>query len=342
MTNIAVRAPVWLGDAVESTAFIAALARKTRTRPTVVCAPGVAPVFEAHPDVSGVLLLRYSEGETVRQTARRIAAEKFDDLYVLPRSLRTALEAWLAGVPRRIGFGGDLKGWLFTDRVSYDARLPYAARYFRLIGESGPSSEALFFPKQEIPREKMEQVFAAPLDDLPRPLLGVAPISVAPSRTWDPENFAAAARMFHQESQGTVLLFGASNERVRIEEIRKAIGPSAVNVAGALTLPELGWAMSRLRAFLANDSGLMHVAAALRVPTLAIFGASDPAVAVPSGANITVVQRTDVPCVPCRRNRCVRFGRFHNECLRRISPEEVSKALTRILEREATDRRLSR
>jgi heptosyltransferase-2 len=158
--------------------------------------------------------------------------------------------------------------------------------------------------------------------------LGIAPISVAPSRTWGPERFASTASAFLKKNGGTVVLFGSPGERPRVENIAAQItGGEVINTAGRLSLPELGWTLSQCTVFLANDSGLMHVAACFRIPSVVLFGASDPAFALPPWGRFLALQHKEIFCVPCLRNHCVRFGAGHDECMKTISVDEAGSAL---------------
>jgi heptosyltransferase-2 len=276
--------------------------------------------------VNEVVSLPYPNGN-VWTAAAELAKRGFDLAYILPRSLRSALESASARIPKRIGFGGDLRRFLLTEAVSYDEKLLYAHRYLKLIGEEQlPLSQAQpYFPSEK----PTDGVAAALAQRLQGQILGIAPISIAPSRTWAPERFAQVAAAFLKRTAGTVVLFGAPSERVRIEAIARQIGhESVINTAGHLDLPQLGWFISKCSAFVANDSGLMHVAACFKIPSVIAFGASEPARALPPWGRFTAIQHPEIFCVPCLRNHCVRFGDDHNACLKAITVTEIDSALT--------------
>jgi heptosyltransferase-2 len=143
--------------------------------------------------------------KSLRAAAALIRQGHFDEIYILPRSVRTGLEAWLAKIPRRIGFGGDGRRFFLTEAHDYEHRLLYAHRYLSLINEGNLPAEELepYFPS----------VPPAPAPDLKKPLLGIGPSSVAPSRTWFPDRFAEVANRFIEKTGGSVILFGSPAER---------------------------------------------------------------------------------------------------------------------------------
>jgi heptosyltransferase II len=330
MKKVLVRVPQWLGDAVVSTLFLERLQHQLPNDEIHVLAPDyLKDIFVPHPAVRSVISLSYNTGGTVFEVGRRLKNQGFERIYILPRSFRTAFEAWLAGIPERIGFAGDVRRFLLTHVFDYDATLFYPQRYLKLIGEEKNSIDGRrpFFPKG--PSATLPGINWA---ELPRPFLGVAPASVAPSRTWTEEGFSSVANEFLREKNGTVILLGSAREQSVTGRIKNRIQGSVVDTAGQLDWASLGWVMSQLNALVANDSGLMHVASAFSVPTVVLFGASDPTLAIPRVGSFYPIQHKEISCVPCLRNHCVRVGDFHNICLKTITTDEVMGMLrTKIL-----------
>jgi heptosyltransferase-2 len=330
MRKILVRAPQWLGDAVVSTVFLSRLKNRfPEASISVLNFPVFTPLYQSHPDVTETIPLGYPDGKTIFDAARAIQEKEFDAVFILPRSFRTAAEAWLAKVPQRIGFAGDGRRFLLTEAVPYDSKLLYPHRYLKLIGEETLPLESVrpHFPSEEPSPEKKSKLA---LGSLKKPVLGMAPASVAPSRTWEAERFIEVANRFQKERGGTVVLFGSSTEKEVTARVRSGIHGTVIDTVGQLDLPELGWLMSQCDFLLANDSGLMHVAACFNVPTAVPFGPSDPTFAVPPWGKFSWIQHTEISCVPCLRNHCVRFGRHHNECLKSISPSEMLETLVSV------------
>jgi len=327
MSRIVVRVPQWLGDAVVSTVF---LRRLRRRHPDafigVACRPALAPVFETFPIVNAVVKLPAEEGTF--GAARNLKSHHFDAAYILPMSARTALEPWLAGIPRRIGFGGDLRALLLTETRRYRYDVLYPRRYLALLDDAGDdlTSTPPHFPNPILSEERERELFGGAWDALAHPILGLAPASVAPARTWPAERFTEVAQRFQKETGGTVILIGTAKERPVVDQIADQLDGCVVDTSGRLSLSELGSIISRCDRFLANDSGLMHVAACFGVPTVIPFGSTDPTLILPPWGRFAGPYHQVIECQPCRRNHCARFGDYRFACLKAVSADEVSAA----------------
>ncbi len=327
MSRIVVRVPQWLGDAVVSTVFIRRLRRRhPGAYIGVACRPPLAPIFENLTEVNSVVPLPKDAG--VMGAARALREHRFDTAYILPQSARTALEPWLARIPRRIGFGGDLRAMLLTDTRPYRLDLLYPRRYLALLDDAGDDLAATppCFPNPALSDARMKELFGSAWDALPKPVLGIAPASIAPARTWPTDRFADAARRFQKETGGTVVLIGTAKERPIVEEIAATLTGCVVDTSGRLSLTELGSVISRCDRFLVNDSGLMHVAACFGVPTVIPFGSSDPTLILPPWGRVAGLYHQVIDCQPCRRNTCARFGDYRFACLKAVTTDEVASA----------------
>lgn len=331
--KILVRAPNWAGDAVVSTVF---LSRLKTLHPydsiTVLCPPYLTRFYEAHGVVQEVIALPYKNGVSVFGVGRLLRQKKFDEMVVLPRSFRTGLESWLSRIPIRVGFGGDLRRLFFTKTVPYEAGVKYPARYLAFIGETEKNLPETppFFPRTGDPKATFKNL-GLDFSTIRKPILGIAPKSVAPARTWAADRYAEVAHQFLSQTNGSVFLFGIESERDVTSKVKNAVSGEVYDFTGKLTWPEktleMGDVIGSCDVFLCNDSGLMHVAAALKVKTVVIFGASDPKTALPVGSHVHAIQKSDLWCVPCGRNFCVRFGDNKNECLKSVTVEDVVQFL---------------
>lgn len=307
-----------------STVFLERLRRQhEHARITVVAYPVVASVYEGHPSINNVLTLAPKAESSVSAVAKLLRKEKFDAVYLLPRSLRTALEAWWAGIPQRIGFSADWRGLFITQKFPYSHNISLAHRYLRLIGEDALPDDKL---KAHYPDKK-----TMPEPTLKGPVLGLAPWSLAPARTWLPERFVEVANRFLSTYQGTVILFGSGAERAASAALREKIQGPLIDTTGGLDLFQLGQMIRLCNAMVVNDSGLMHIAAACDIPTVAIFGGGDMRQALPRFGRCVGLWHPEVVCVPCLRNHCPRFGEFQRECLKKVTTTEVFDALRTLL-----------
>jgi heptosyltransferase-2 len=327
--NILVRAPNWLGDAVMCTPFLRRLAAsRPGDRVHVLCRPAQKEVFEGLPGLDGVLTFRQGEGAWA--LAGRLRRERYDEGYVLPPSFSSALLFALAGVPERIGHPTDWRGPLLTRRVPLDERWHYVRRYLSLLGDEGAEvgPADFHFPSATVITDKASFFLAkAALPPLRAPCLAVAPGSQAPARRWFPERFAELVDSLPEKDWPTVLLLGAPSDVVHAKEVEDLCRRPVVNLCGRTNLLVLGDLLKRCAALVTNESGLMHVAWAVGTPTVVVAGPSDTRLTSPFGARARVLQRREVPCVPCVKNECYRPADGYKECLKRIGVDEVREAL---------------
>lgn len=317
-------------------------------RLTVGALPHIAPVYAAMPQVAQVVEFPFRHGEFQWTRRRALAAElrgRFDQAYVLPNSLKSALVPFLAGVPKRIGYRGEARYGLLTHRLANppkSQRPPMVGFYSQL---SGASAKACADDRPRL-RLGAEQV-ALGLAELGR-LLGLPGALPAgsfhvfatgaeygPAKRWPTAYWAALAAQLSKP----VLLLGSAKEAPGCQDIVDASGLPAhrlVNLAGKTTLDTAFAAIAAAESMVTNDSGLMHVAAALDVPQVALFGSSSPEHTPPlSGAATVIWLRNDaslqppLDCSPCFQRACPKpQGPQHLRCLREISPERVASKLT--------------
>ena len=321
--RIVVRAPNWLGDVVLS---LAALRDLRRHFPaawlSVLARPSVAGLYRALPEVDAILEAR---GHAAEVASLRGAG----DLAVMfPNSFGTALAAWRAGVPERWGYATDGRALLLTRRC----RVPASVRgrsqvyYYRamleglgLVGE-GPPDTSLACP----PEWSAEG--AALLGD-EGPWIGInAGAAYGTAKRWLPERFAAVAELVARRQGARVAIVGGPAERPLGEAIAAQLRVKSRLVAGETTLAGLVGVLSRLRLLLTNDSGPMHVAAALGTPQVAVFGSTDWAETAPVAENATIV-REDVPCSPCLLRECP----IDHRCMTRVDVDRVAQAAFSLL-----------
>jgi len=326
MVSSLVIAPQWIGDAVMSEPLLARLADRGE-RLAVAALPWVAPVYRAMAQVAEVIELPFAHGRLDWSGRRRMAGTlrgRFDAAYVLPNSIKSALVPFFARIPRRIGYRGEARFGLLNERLpNPDGRPPMVAFYAALAGP-GPAPRA---PRLVVGDTAIDAATAR---------AGVAPggyvvfapgAEYGPAKCWPASHYAELARSLHASQRGPVLLLGSAKERALGAEIA-AQSPGACRVmAGATTLDEAIVLIAGSRGMVSNDSGLMHVAAALGVPQVAVFGSTSPEHTPPLNRHAKVLWLKDelgLDCMPCFERTC-RYG--HYRCLTAVSPDMVERAL---------------
>jgi heptosyltransferase-2 len=274
----------------------------------------------------------------VLRAVRELRARRPEAGVLLTPSFSAALILRLAGVPARRGTSTDRRGWLLTDPVDRRPLLSghRVAEYLRLV-DSAVTGDAAVAPRLEV-REEARRAWAevarAKGLEGTGPLLGLVPGSAASSRRWPAERFGEVARR-RMRAGDEVVIFGGPGDAPLARAVN-AEAPGAHDLAGRTSLAALIGGLGACRAVVANDTGPMHVAAALGRPVVAIFGAGDPGQTAPLSTGAVVVRR-ELPCAPCLRNRCPRRGRGYMleeaslECLRLVTVDDVEEALMRVV-----------
>ena len=277
----------WLGDSIMSMPALQALKRVApATHLTLLVKPAMLPLWEMHAAVDAAIPICRGRGGT-RLTVAALRRQGYDRAVIFPNSLRSALLPFLVPVPQRIGVAGQWRRLLLTEAVAPRPdgdRSHQAGEYFALLGLDVPSA---FEPPAMTPSD-MAQADAAHVlgEDTGRPLLGILPGAArGGSKRWPPARFASVARALVASHGVRPVVFGTDAERAACDAVAAAVGPAARNLAGQTSLVVLAAALARCRLALTNDSGGMHLAAAVGTPVVAVFGVTDPALTGPLGAH---------------------------------------------------------
>lgn len=314
--RLLVRAPNWVGDVILSLPAVRDVRRAfPDARLEMLARPWVAGLYGAVPEIDAV---RESRG--VGADAEALRGE-FDLAVLLPNSFATAFTAWRAGIPQRWGYATDGRGRLLTRRC----RVPDAVRgrsqvhYYRAMLEGvgipteGPPDASLRCP------EGWSRRGADLLGD-GGPWIGVNPGAFFGSaKRWLPERYSAVADIIARRTGARVVLLGGPQERSLAEAIAEGMRAQVRILVGETTLAELVGVLSHLRLFLTNDSGPMHVAAALGVPLVAVFGSTDWTETAPFGEAARLV-REDTACAPCLLRECP----IDHRCMTRVGVDRVA------------------
>jgi heptosyltransferase-2 len=328
-TRSLIIAPQWIGDAVMTEPLLRQLHARGE-RLTVGALPWVAPVYRAMPQVAEVIEFPFAHGG-LQFKARRLLAQQlrghFDTAYVCPNSLKSALLPFMAGIPKRVGYLGEARYGLITQRLKNPSRAQRPPMVEFYAAFSGEKLKARDWPQLQLSEATLH---AALLQmGLQRGAYFVfAPgAEYGPAKRWPAAHFAALASQLDLP----VVLLGSAKEFDLCEEIagpaNAAKNGQCINLAGKTSLEFAFCAIAASKAVVSNDSGLMHVAAAFGVPQIALFGSSSPLHTPPLNDLATVLwlknrssYQPPLDCAPCFKRECP-LG--HTRCLNDITPQDV-------------------
>jgi len=294
------------------------------------------PLLERMPEVRQALSFPLGHGALELGTRRRIGKSlkgQYDQAILLPNSLKSALVPFFAGIPTRTGWRGEMRWGLLNDVRTLDkARYPLMIERFMALAYAPGAELPQPYPKPALrietaSRDAALAKFGLALD---RPVLALCPgAEFGESKRWPTEHYAEVAEALVRQGW-QVWLFGSKKDHPVGEAIRERLIPGlreeSVNLAGETSLAEAIDLMSCADAVVSNDSGLMHVAAALDRPLVAVYGSTSPGFTPPLADQVEVV-RLGLECSPCFDRTC-RFG--HYNCLRLLEPQAVIAALQRL------------
>ena len=317
--RLLVRSSNWLGDAVMSIPAVRAMKNgRPDCRLTVVCQSKLVPLWKEVAEVDDIISL---EDQSVFSTARAIrAAGPFDAAVVFPNSLRSALEVRLAAVPLRVGYCGHWRSWLLNQiarKRRNSGRIEHqATTYLRIAHELGADITASRLVRRDSRKAGTGRVH-----------LALCPgAEYGPAKRWLPERFAAVAVAVSAAKSAKWTLFGPAADAAAGDIVATALGENAVNRIGKTSLADLMTELQSCRLLLTNDTGTMHLAAFLGIPTVAIFGSTEPLKTAPLGDRHVIV-RHHVECSPCFLRECP----IDFRCMKAVTVEEVTQAVLSIL-----------
>ncbi|MDE3195102.1 MAG: lipopolysaccharide heptosyltransferase II [Acidobacteriota bacterium] len=289
---------------------------------TLLAKPWVAALYESERSVDRIVAL-----ESRWKTALGLRAERFDLGVLLPNSFESAAQIFLAGAKRRVGYARDGRSFLLTDAVPLpkEGEIPRHERFYypEMLRRAGliaslPDTPEIRFDRCDEARLRGSRLFAA--RGISGPAIGVNPgAAFGTAKRWLPERFAEAAARLSRRMGASVAVFGSGGDRPLCEQVAAACGGQSF--AGQTTLREFIDMTAACSLFLTNDSGAMHIAAALGIPSVTVFGPTDETGTGPCGANARLVRET-VDCAPCKLRECP----IDHRCMTRVSVEKVVDA----------------
>jgi lipopolysaccharide heptosyltransferase II len=333
MKRLVILAPNWLGDAVMALPAIADVRRVAAdAHITVAARPAIAPLFALVPAVNDTIVLERQASvgrvSTWRTLGAELAAGDFDTALLLPNSIHAALVASRAGIPARWGYRASWRSSLLTRAIDPPSGLHQVEYYQQLV-------HALGFPNGPIePRvvvpDAARHAGAVALTEAgwaDAALVAIAPgAAYGGAKRWPPRSFAEVADALAADGVQSVLIGSAADAQTGREVLARVTRRDAVlNLIGRTDLVTLAGVMTRCRALITNDSGAMHLGAAVGVRVTAVFGPTDERATRPLGDAHTIVTH-DVWCRPCMLRECP----LDHQCMRGVTADAVLLAARRL------------
>ncbi len=328
--NILIRATNWVGDAVMTLPALEAVRENFPSASiTVLARPWVATVFENHPAVTHVLV--YNKHENLKKNiseffhvAGAIREKRYDLAILFQNAFEAALLTYMGGVKQRLGFDSDGRGFLLTHAIKRSPEI-FAVHqveyYLSILKAAGLTAESrnpvLYLSEKDMDKaEHLLQSEGIAKNDF---ILGISPGAIfGNAKRWPFERFAEISDRASERWGAKVIILGSGKEKDIGKNISVIMRNKAVDFCGTTSLGEAMGLVAKCGLFVTNDSGLMHVSAALGVPTLAIFGSTDHVATGPRGSKTRII-RHDIDCSPCLKPECP----TDFKCMLSIEPEEV-------------------
>ena len=337
MHRILIIAPNWIGDAVMSQPLLASLKSQFPEREIdVLASTWVAPIYRTCTEVSNVIEAPLEHGKLqwgLRKTlANKLSTNQYQTCIVLPNSLKSALIPWLAGIPVRIGYQGEMRFGLINRSLKNPSKVkrpPMTEHYLALSqlldpkqkdsasASKNPTLHILDFTKQAI-EIKLSKA-GINTDKL---FVFCPGAEYGPTKRWPAEHFASLSRLLlDADPNNQIILLGGKGDYALGEHIQSQVEDVSriQNWCGDTSLDEAIALIGLCHGMVSNDSGLMHIGAALKKPQIAIFGSSDPHHTPPLSDHARIIW-LNLPCSPCHKRECP-LG--HLKCLKDISPQIV-------------------
>jgi heptosyltransferase-2 len=321
-SSILIRATNWVGDAVMSLPALRVIRERfPRAYVAVLAKPWVADLYKRESFADEVIVY---DATSSWRTGLALRPRRFECAILLQNAFEAAWIAWLAGIPQRIGYNRDGRGLLLTRAVKVPAlgEIPRHERFYylellrraRLIDKL-PTCDAIHLTPPGSRNGKR--------------LIGISPgAAYGTAKRWLPERFAEAAAKLAAARGASIALFGSGSERPLCEQVAQQLqGFEVTNYAGQTSLAQFIELAGGCELFLTNDSGAMHIASALGVPTVAVFGATDDTATGPTGSKACVV-REAVECSPCLLRECP----IDHRCMTRVPAGRVVEEAFRLLD----------
>jgi len=333
VNRILVRGVNWVGDTILSYPTVQQL--KTlfpKSHLTILLPSYLADLWKTFPYVDEIILFQKKGG--IRSIwedldlSQSLKERSFNLAVILPRSFRSAFHIYFARIPIRIGYQDEGRSLFLTHRIrrtqeTLDVhRVHYYQKLLEPFGKiENPPSPQIYLREED--RRWANQVLMDLGIPEGRPLIGMNPgATYGLAKCWHPDRFGELGKRLVEKWQASIFLFGKEEERPIVHEIQKHLGAKGIDLTGKTSLLQLAALLERCSLLVTNDTGTMHVAAAVGIPVVALFGSTPPHITGPWGDGHVVVKK-DVACSPCWKRVCPTDHR----CMELITVDEVEKVV---------------
>ena len=325
--KILIRGTNWIGDAVMTLPAVDSIrATYPGAHIAILVKPWVADIYKLFSNLDEIIIYenRFDNPAGVFQLAQKLKQKKFDLAILLQNAIEAAIIALAARIPLRAGYDSDARGLLLTNRVKRTEGIKkvhqtdYYLEMVKTLGCVSVGREMHMETKINLAEARNVLQKFIP-EETRKTILGIATgATYGQAKKWFPERFAEVADKLSENFSAQVIIMGGKSDGETAQEVLKLANTKLINLTGKTTLQEAIYIISQCRIFISNDSGLMHIAGALNIPTVAIFGSTNPITTAPVG-NKSVIVRHEVSCSPCLKKKCPTDFR----CMKMISVEDV-------------------
>lgn len=345
--KILIISPAWLGDIIMSQSLLSTLKHLDPHCHLTVYAPAYAhPILQRMPEVDEILTNPFAHGslhlKERYQEGLMLRTYGFDVAYVLPNSFKSALPAYFAKIPERIGWQGEMRYGVLNLRRAKQQKAAFprmVERYVSLAYIHNPqvtdesNLPSFAYPKLEVKTPSAELLERLGLS-LERPLLTLGcGANYGPAKLWPVEYFAQICNYFIKEHGGAILALGTVKDQTTVDKIKAQIEPEFLpffyDICGKTNLTEALDLVACSRAAVCNDSGMMHTVAAADIPQVCIFGSTSTGYTPPLSSKAYCLESKE-PCHPCFKREC-KFGTY--QCLKGLKPEQVIEHLEQLMDK---------
>lgn len=334
--RICIVGPAWVGDMVMTQCLFKLIMREDDTAIDVIAPDWTLPLLARMPEVRNAHALPIKHGSldftTRYRLAQKLRSYAYTQAIVLPNSWKSALIPWLAKIPKRTGYLGECRFGLLNDiRILDKKQFPRMIDRFAALATSHSQAPTtpIPIPCLTVPTPRVEKTlkkFSIPPIHT-QPVLALCPgAEFGASKRW-PESYYAQVALQKYKEGWSVWILGSKNDAPIAANIQSKTGDVGVlNLTGKTDLGEVIDLLSLVTVVVSNDSGLMHIAAALKKPLIALYGSTDPTFTPPLGDTAEVLQ-LGLPCSPCFKREC---PLEHHRCMRELMPNTVLATIDKI------------